>query len=216
MLKNVVFGIQCRMGSTRLPGKVLKQLNGKELILHLLECLLNSGVSIKNIYFLIPDTAKDIELERFIKERSINYLVGSETNVYSRYKKLCNKLGEGKIVVRLTGDNPFIDLNVVFATLRSHLNLSADFTSTRLITESGEVIRFVPKGNSVDIFNTDLILGNEVGLSEFDKEHVIPSLYRLTNVNLVKQEYFDFKIKESISIDTKEDFIKLQGIYNES
>jgi len=216
MLKNVVFGVQCRMGSTRLPGKVLKQLNGKELILHLHEGLLNSGVSSKKIYFLIPDTEKDIELERFIKERSLNYLVGSEKNVYSRYKKLCHKLGEGKIVVRLTGDNPFIDLNVVFATLRSHLNRSADFTSTRLITASGEVIHSVPKGNSVDIFNTNLMLKNEIGLSEFDKEHVIPSLYRVTNVNLVKGEYFDFKIKESISVDTKEDFIKLQSIYNES
>ena len=50
MLKNAVFGIQCRMGSTRLPGKVLKQLNGKELILHLYENLLNSGVSKKKIY----------------------------------------------------------------------------------------------------------------------------------------------------------------------
>lgn len=216
MLEDVVFGIQCRMGSSRLPGKVLKQLNGKELILHLHEALLNSGVLSKHVYFLIPDTEKDVGLERFIKERNLNYLTGSETNVYSRYKKLCRELGEGKVVVRLTGDNPFIDMNVVFATLRSHLNLSADFTSTRLITESGEVVRFVSKGNSVDIFNTDLMLGNEVELSEFDKEHVIPSLYRVSNVNLVKGEYFDFQIKESISVDTKQDFIKLQGIYNGS
>lgn len=216
MFESAFFGIQCRMGSTRLPGKVLKKLNGKELILHLYENLLNSGVVSKNIYFLISDTKKDIELETFIKKRKLNYLIGSEMNVYSRYQMLCQSLGEDKTVIRLTGDNPFIDTNVIFATLKSHLNNFADFTSTRLIKSSGEVIRFVPKGNSVDIFNTNLFLGNKPELSKFDKEHVIPSLYRLTKVNLVKSESFDFKIKDSISVDEEEDFIKLQSTYNDS
>ena len=97
MNSNIYYGVQCRMGSSRLPGKVLKLISGKELVLHLFENLVSNNVLPENIYFLIPDTSDNDILESFLKSNGLNYLKGSEKDVFSRYKKLCDFIGAGNI-----------------------------------------------------------------------------------------------------------------------
>lgn len=216
MNSKIYYGIQCRMGSSRLPGKVLKLISGKELVLHLFENLVSNNVLPQNIYFLIPDTSGNDILEVFLKSNGLNYLKGSEQDVFSRYKKLCKLLGGGNVVARLTADNPFIDYRVIANVISKHLEKRADFTSTREVKSDNSVVRYVPKGNSVDVFNTELLINCDLELSKFEQEHVIPALYKFTPVNIVSSSDFDFEVQNSISVDTEEDFLRLERSKNAS
>lgn len=216
MNSNIYYGIQCRMGSSRLPGKVLKLISGKELVLHLFENLVSNNVPAENIYFLIPNTSDNDILESFLKNKGLNYLKGSEKDVFSRYKNLCVLLGKGNVIARLTADNPFIDYRVIGSVLSKHIVKKAEFSSTREIKSDNSIIRYVPKGNSVDVFNTELLLNRDFNLTEFEEEHVIPVMYKLTPVNIVSSIDFDFEIQDSISVDTEDDFLRLKRSKNAS
>lgn len=205
-LTDIYIGIQCRIGSKRLPGKVLKKVQGKELIVHLYERLAEAGYDQEKIYFLIPDSRQDDRLADFLDLRNYNFLRGSECDVLARYRNFAEKLHESQSIVRLTADNPFIDTRVIEYAIKDHLYNDADFTSTRIVYEDNKVKRLVPKGNSVDIFKAWLIRKELTGLTSFDREHVIPALYRSTTVNLISEMNFQFSVKESISVDTEEDF----------
>ena len=188
--------------------------------MHLCHNLTESGIPQKNITFLIPSTPSDDILADFLSDYHLHYVRGSEADVISRYIALAKQLGYGKTIVRLTADNPFIDARVISYCLENHQKSGQLFTSTRIVTESQEVKRSVPKGNSVDIFQTELIADVKERLKRelnaFDKEHVIPPLYDLVDVNVISANSLDFELVETISVDTKADFEKLRMIKNEA
>ena len=89
MLVNCI--IQARMSSKRLYGKVLKKINGEEILKH----VLNQVKKTKFITSVIVATSKnkeDDKIELFCKKNNIKLYRGSLNNVYLRYKKLINEI----------------------------------------------------------------------------------------------------------------------------
>ena len=99
--------VQARMGSKRLPGKVLLKVNGKTLIEILMQRLLLS----KKIEKIVLATSKKKENDPLVEEvKDLGFKVyrGSENDVLDRYFNVAKKF-KANVIVRITGDCPLID-----------------------------------------------------------------------------------------------------------
>ena len=74
---NIIGIIQARMGSTRLPGKVLKEINGKAIIEILLERLSFSNL-LNDVVIATTETKQDDVLSEWLHERNINFFAAAK------------------------------------------------------------------------------------------------------------------------------------------
>lgn len=197
------------MGSNRLPGKMLLPINKKPMLLYLMDRL---SKVFKKDSIIVATSLREIDndLEVLCVENGYNYFRGSEHNVYSRFKDIREIYSDVKHLIRLTGDNPFINLDLIQNIIDFHLTKNSIFSSTRVI--SNKVIkRYSPKGQSVDIINVkgfDYISDNE--LTDYDREHVIPIFYRKFQCNIFKPENINQLLE--ISIDEYSDYEKIKDL----
>lgn len=197
------FIIQARMGSSRLPGKTLLHFQGATILGHLLDSLCQQGANPQNIIVATSNNPLDEVIQNYVASLGITVHRGEEKNVLKRYQDAA-KLTQCKNIVRLTSDNPLLDFNLLYHCMKRHEEGGADLTSTRELNEENQVIRYVPKGSSIDIFSKNsLIKINSNEVSPFEQEHVIPHFFRTHKVNIIK----DFQTQRpSLSIDTLEDY----------
>lgn len=116
---HIVAIVQARMGSTRLPGKVLKTVLGKSLLEHQMERLQHSRL----IHQLVVATSveqADEEIVRCCDKHDIPVYRGSEEDVLSRYFETATTYG-ADVIVRLTADCPLIDPQVVDQVISVYL-----------------------------------------------------------------------------------------------
>jgi len=191
--------IQARIGSTRLPGKVLNKIGDKNLLEHVLYRLSKLKHSTK-IVIATTDLEQDNDIEDFCIENDVRYFRGSELNVLERYY-LCAKQNSFDHVVRITGDNPFIDIYELDNLIKLHLDTSADYSRS---------FAQLPKGCGSEIFNyTALEKSYKLGNKENHKEHVNEYIeenedeFQISELTVKKEKN---RPDLSLTVDTKEDY----------
>lgn len=202
--------IQARMGSTRLPGKILKTVNGKTLLEYQIERV-KQAKAIDQI--IIATTVKESEqpIVRLCEKIGIDYYRGSEQDVLSRYYEAAQKYNVD-VIVRLTSDCPIIDPEVIDKVVNEYVEnqSSVDYVSNTLE-------RTYPRGLDTEVFSfTALNKAYHEAVLPRDKEHVTAYLY--TNPDLFKlqgvkneQNYSSYRW----TVDTEEDFELIQLILGE-
>lgn len=118
--------LQARMGSSRLPGKVLKYIGPKTILDHIIFRLSYLRHTAKVVIATSIHPRDDI-LKFYSRSRSVSFFRGSEQDVLERYY-LCAKQYGFHHVVRLTGDNPFVDVEEVDRLIECHLGAYADYS----------------------------------------------------------------------------------------
>lgn len=118
--------IQARTGSTRLPGKVLKNLNGKPLILRVFERTLKIK-NISNVIIATTRSSNDDAVAEFAKLNNIPFFRGSEEDILDRFVETGNHF-KSDVVIRGTGDNPFFDPEIANRLIDMHLAEQNDYT----------------------------------------------------------------------------------------
>lgn len=118
--------IQARMGSTRLPGKVLKPIAGKKLLDHVLGRLSLLKFPVK-VVVATTDQSQDDAVVRHCISCGQSVFRGSETDVLDRYYQ-CARENRFEHVVRLTADNPFTDIEELQRLIEQHLLQHNDYT----------------------------------------------------------------------------------------
>ena len=108
---SVIAIVQARMGSNRLPGKVMKDILGKPMLWYLINRLQHSQL-IEKIVIAVPDKESDKVLVEFAEEIGIDSFAGSEEDVLDRYYGAAKKYN-AETIVRITGDCPLIDPDLV-------------------------------------------------------------------------------------------------------
>ena len=98
----VVCIVQARLGSSRLPGKVLKKIENVPII-HILLKRLENSKKIDQIVVATPDTIKDKPLHDFLKNTNYEFIKGSESNVLNRFVEASKKYN-ADVAVRITRD----------------------------------------------------------------------------------------------------------------
>ena len=100
------------MGSTRLPGKVLKKVLGKTMLEHQIERV-RRAKTIDRIILATTDRPEDKKIVRLAGKLKIGVFAGSEADVLNRYYQTAKKFGANDTIVRLTGDCPLMDPEIV-------------------------------------------------------------------------------------------------------
>ncbi len=202
--------IQARIGSTRLPGKVLKPIHGgnKPTVI---EQIVIRAKAVTNADVVILATSvehSDDSLVDYLNNTlDVEIYRGSESNVLSRYYEAALKYDLDQIV-RLTGDNPCIDYINIETIIDDHIAKNADYSYS-----SG-----LPLGMNVEIVKTSALKrAVKEGITEPDKEHV--TFYVRNNPEKFHLNFFSFQEINEISslrltMDTEEDYILLRILYD--
>ena len=206
MACKVLAVVQARVGSTRLPGKVLKKVNGKPLI----EILFHRLAQSKKIDKIILATSVNKEndpLERKIKKLGYDVFRGSENDVLGRYYNAAKPYSP-KSIVRITGDCPIIDPAIIDEVISLYEKENADYASN---TDPPTY----PDGLDVEVFSFDsLIEANEKAKTSHEREHVTPFIRennKLKNINLSIDTDLS---KERWTVDGPEDLLVIENILN--
>lgn len=180
--------VQARMGSTRLPGKVLMNADEKNPILYHVITQLQNCKFLDKIVIATTELKEDDKIEEFVASMNIDCFRGSPTNVLDRYYKCALKFSLSTIV-RITADNPLIDPTLVDDTINIFNSNSFDYVSNAHI-------RSFPHGTETEVFSfTALEKAWKNVKTNYDKEHVTPYLYN----NPDKFNIFDIMYKENMS-----------------
>lgn len=173
----VCFIIQARMSSSRLPGKVIMPIplvGGKPLIQWIVDELKKLTLTYNIIVASSTNPENDV-LEIYCKDNSINFFRGDENDVLSRFIDITKKENPD-VVVRLTGDNPIIDILFLESVIDHHVIKQNDYTTTEGL----------PIGMNMEIISPSALISLEkVETTSNDKEHV--TLYFKNNVHYKKQ-----------------------------
>lgn len=114
------------MGSTRLPGKVLKPIAGKALLDHVLGRLSLLAYPVK-VVVATSNLPQDDAIARHCQSSGVTVFRGNETDVLDRYFQ-CARENCFEHVVRLTADNPFTDMQELRRLIEQHLAQGNDYT----------------------------------------------------------------------------------------
>lgn len=166
----VVAIVQARMGSTRLPGKVMKPIGGVPMI----EVLLARLTRAKRLDQIVVATSSDprnLALCEHVQELGYVCFVGSEQDVLDRYLQAARE-AQADVVVRVTGDCPLIDPGVVDAVIDLFLAQSLDYASN--VNPAT-----YPDGLDTEVFTREALeRAAREATDLFDHEHVTPYLRR--------------------------------------
>ncbi|MBU0671656.1 MAG: NTP transferase domain-containing protein [Candidatus Margulisbacteria bacterium] len=119
--------IQARMGATRLPGKVLLDLEGK-LVLERVIDRVKAAKLVDEVMVATTSNEKDKPIVAFCNKIGIKVFAGSEDDVLDRYYQAALEVKPDH-VVRITADCPLMDPNVIDAVIKRHLDKTADYTA---------------------------------------------------------------------------------------
>ena len=195
--------IQARLNSTRLPGKVMFNINGMPLI-EILYKRLKRSKELDDI--VIATNKKSKELIKFLKKKKINYFIGSENNVLNRYYKAAEKY-QADIIIRLTADGVLADPVLVDQFIKKYKSLNVDYLCNSLPLT-------YPDGLDFEIFNfKSLKNANFKAKKLYDKEHVTPFI--INNSHLKKHNIINKEDSSNIrlTLDEVEDFETLKNIF---
>ncbi len=187
----VVAIIQARMGSTRLPGKVLRELHGQPMLGHMLDRV-EQATCLDQVIVATTIRVEDDAIIDFCEGR-VETFRGSSEHVLSRYHGAAQEAGAG-VVVRLTGDNPLIDPEVIDRVVTRFAEVEADYVSNTLE-------RAFLRGMDVEVFSFEaLARAAKEATDPYDHEHVTPYFYR----NPTKFRLHSYHLR--LTVDTEEDF----------
>jgi spore coat polysaccharide biosynthesis protein SpsF len=204
----IAFIIQARMQSTRLPGKILMpmpigtQFTLLEQIISSLK-LSNANASI----FIATSLNKENDvLESIANENDVSCFRGSENDVLSRFINIL-EMNTFDIVVRLTADNPIIDIEILDKTIEFHYISNKDYTKTEGL----------PVGMNFEIIGANALLSlKNKTLSQEDREHV--TLYLKNSDEYSCQTSFidlnDVCQNARVTIDYPSDYLVVSSLFS--
>lgn len=159
--------VQARMGSTRLPGKVLKDIAGRPMLFYQMERLRRVKRA-ERIVVATTDQPADDAVERFCQKEKIACVRGSEHDVLARYHLAIERF-PADVVVRITADCPLIDPAIVDEAIAAY---EPDYVSNMLETT-------YPYGMAVEVFSAQALReAHREAKDPAEREHVTPFIYR--------------------------------------
>ena len=161
--------VQCRLSSTRLPGKALMELYEETILGRALSSM--KQVKADN-YFVATDQASYEKLLPVCKKYNFECFAGSLDDVLKRFTDLISTLNT-KTIIRATADNPFLFYEAAEESVELFEEINKTEHQCDYLTFSG-----LPHGSGVEIMSAEALLKAASETSDpYDHEHVGPALY---------------------------------------
>ena len=206
----IVATVECRMTSSRLPGKILMKAGGKPMLRILAERLLRVP-QLEEVVLATTINQADDPVEKLAKSTGVKCFRGSEEDVLKRVLNAAKSV-EADLIVEITGDCPFIDPEIVAQVIDLYLLNDCDYASNI------DPVSY-PIGFDVQVFKTELLaLADREGVSDKDREHVSwfirrqPDRFRKLHLPAPPELHWP---ELGITLDEKADYDLLKRLYEE-
>jgi glutamate-1-semialdehyde 2,1-aminomutase len=202
----IVALVQARMGSTRLPGKVVKPIMGKPMI-ELLLTRLRCSKELDEIVVAAPEERQNDKLQLIVESLGFKCTRGSENDVLKRFYESAKSVS-ADVIVRITADCPLVDAELVDQCILKFKKINVDYLSNTQ-PES------FPDGLDIEVMSFESVekAYNESN-SKFDREHVTSYIRNsndflrssvINNIDLSSQRW---------SVDEQEDLEVIINIFD--
>ncbi len=196
-MNNPAIIIQARMGSTRLPGKVMLDLEGVPVLMHVVRRMQIADLG--EVIVATSDQRQDDVIFDLCKGNGVKCFRGSETDVLERFYK-CSKEGGYDVIIRITADCPLVDSSLIQALYKAFQKNK--FAYARIDTET------FPRGFDAEVFSFELLeQACQNARTQAEREHV--TLYMRSRRNKVNAGALvcnrDFS-EMRLTLDTKDDY----------
>lgn len=200
--------VQARMGSTRLPRKVLMDLEGQPMLVRVLERL-KQVIGVDEIIVATTINEVDDAIVEVARSQNVNVFRGSEDDVLSRYYEAAKK-EKLDIIIRVTADCPLIDPLVITEILEFFKTNKYDIVSNATVDPQ---YRTYPRGLDTEIFSFKVLEAvNIKAVEKSHREHVTIFIYENTEHKYFYKQQQD-RSQFRWTVDTIEDFEFVQNIY---
>jgi len=201
----VVALVQARMGSTRLPGKVLKSIVDKPMI-ELLLARLSQSSELDEIVVATSKELQNNRLQSVVESLGYRCTRGSEKDVLSRFYQSAKFLN-ADVVVRITGDCPLVDSDLVDKCIQGYKDSQVDYFSNI------DPVSY-PDGLDVEVMSFEsLERANNETKSEFDREHVTPYIRNSDSFSKSSIRYTEDLSAQRWTVDEPEDLVVITNIF---
>lgn len=165
--------IQARVGSTRLPRKILMNVANNETALSFIIKQIQYCTTIDKLVIATTELPEDDEILNYLDKFNIEWFRGNSLDVLDRYYQ-CAKKFSFSTIVRITSDCPLIDPTIVDRTVSQFINNknNIDYVS------NVHPLRTFPKGTDVEVFSFDALATSwKEAEKPSEREHVTPYIY---------------------------------------
>jgi spore coat polysaccharide biosynthesis protein SpsF len=211
--EKIVIIIQARIGSTRLPGKVLKTLADEILLLRVYERISFSETADEIIIATSVSEKNDI-IEDICKNENIKYFRGSEEDLLERHYKTGIEFA-ADVIVKIPSDCPLIDYKIIDKVINFYLDNKSKYDFVSNLHPAT-----YPDGNDVEIIPMNILkIAFEDAKSKMEREHTTPFIwerpqkFRIGNVEW--ETGLDYSMSHRFTIDYPEDYDFIKSVYEE-
>ncbi len=206
--KKIVALIQVRLASSRLSNKALIKIGNKTIIERVVEQIKRSPF-IDDVVVATSDEDDNIPLVNFLKKKKINYYAGNLLNIVDRFINAATPFNP-QIIVRVTGDSPFISYEMINLYIESHIKNNADYTSTDYdILPTGVLSEIISFDALKNLNNLNLDFNYTEYMTYYFRNN--PSFFKINLIDAPeKYKYSQYRL----TLDYKEDLILVEKIIN--
>lgn len=205
-MSNIII-IQARTGSTRLPNKVLTNIEGKTDLEWVVNRVSKSKLA-DDILVATTINKSDLPIVKLCADLGIRVFCGSENDVLDRYYQAARLL-EPDNVIRITADCPLHDAEIIDLVIQQHLDTNSDYTSN-VIEET------YPDGLDCEVFKFQVLEETwKMAKLASQREHVTQYMIhddKYKKYSVVSEDYYG---NERWTLDTEEDLEFIRAIYRE-
>jgi len=209
---NIVIVVQARLGSTRLPRKVLMPLAGKPLIIRMLERISFSKRA-ENIIVAVTKDTGDNELADICESEGYRVYRGSTNDLLDRHYQAGIRYN-ADAVVKIPSDCPLIDYWVITKVIDYYIANSHKYDYVSNLHPAT-----YPDGNDVEIMSIKALQNAwENSSKDFEREHTTPYLWENPDKfrigNVLWETGMDFSMSHRWTIDYLEDYLFIKEVYD--
>ncbi len=205
LVVKVVAIVQARMGSTRLPHKVMRTICGKPMI-ELLLARLSHAKNVDQIVVAVPDSNANTVLVEHLRMLHVACLQGSEHDVLRRYVDAARWV-DADVVVRITGDCPLIDPQLVDEAVQRFIFAEVDYFSN--ISPAT-----YPDGLDIEVFSRAALEQAHLEARQtYDREHVTPFLRRSNSYRRGVMTHAEDLSRMRWTVDEPADLVVINRIF---
>tara|TARA_B100000953_G_scaffold191035_1_gene157271 strand:- start:276 stop:1031 length:756 start_codon:yes stop_codon:yes gene_type:complete len=200
--------IQSRMSSRRLPGKIMKIVDSKPILYHVINQVSSSKILEKIVVATSTNTDDDM-IENFTKKLGISCFRGKLNDVLGRHYQ-CAKKFSFDTIVRIPSDKPLIDPNVIDEVITQFTSGQYDYTSNFVYPLQYNI------GTEVEVFSFNALeKANKSAKKPSEREHIFPYFHNHKNKFKIK---FVSNLNDvnhlRYSLDRKEDLKLIQEVFS--
>lgn len=202
----VVALVQARMGSSRLPNKVMKPINGQPLI-EILLARLSKSKSIHEIVLATSVNAENLVLIDRVKSLGFSYYQGSEDDVMGRFVGAADAF-RADVIVRITADCPLVDPELVDHCVDQFKRSRVDYVSNNHPP-------LLPDGLDVEVVDVKaLVRASKLAVLKHDREHVTPFILNSSEFVCLEVRHDQNLSELRWTVDEPEDWEVIENVFD--